>query len=204
MKTEKLNLRERIKQALKDQNQDKHYCNFQSQKALIKLYNFDLFKKASCVLAFFSYGNEIKTGQLLDVIFNEKKKLCIPRTENNEMDFYFLNQEKMISEQTEVGEYNVTVPLSTLEKFDVAAIPENTIVLVPGLAFDRKGNRLGKGKGYYDRFLEKLLSSPTKENILGFVGYCYDFQIIEKVITEENDIPVNYVVSDQNIIEISN
>ena len=204
MKTEKLNLRERIKQALKDQNQDKHYCNFQSQKALIKLYNFDLFKKASCVLAFFSYGNEIKTGQLLDVIFNEKKKLCIPRTENNEMDFYFLNQEKTISEQTELGEYGVTVPLSTLEKFDYENIPENTMILVPGLAFDRKGNRLGKGKGYYDRFLEKLLLSPTKENILGFVGYCYDFQIIEKVITEKNDIPVNYVISDQNILEIKN
>ena len=118
-------------------------------------------------------------------------------------DFYFLNQEKMISEQTELGEYGVTVPLSTLEKFDFNAIPENTMVLVPGLAFDKKGNRLGKGKGYYDKFLQKLLSSPTKENILGFVGYCYDFQIIEKVITEENDIPVNYVVSDQNILEIS-
>ena len=204
MKSEKLDLRKNIKQTLKEQNQDKKNCNLLSKKALIKLYNFDLFKKAECVLAFVSYGNEIKTGQLLDVIFNEKKKLCIPRTENNEMDFYFLNQEKTISEQTEVGEYNVTVPLSTLEKFDVAAIPENTMILVPGLAFDRNGNRLGKGKGYYDRFLEKLLSSPTKENILGFVGYCYDFQIIEKVITEENDIPVNYVVSDQNIIEISN
>ena len=202
MKSEKLDLRKNIKQTLKEQNQDKKNCNLLSKKALIKLYNFDLFKKAECVLAFVSYGNEIKTGQLLDVIFNEKKKLCIPRTENNEMDFYFLNQEKTISEQTELGEYGVTVPLSTLEKFDFDAIPENTMILVPGLAFDRNGNRLGKGKGYYDRFLEKLLSSPTKENILGFVGYCYDFQIIEKVITEENDIPVNYVISDQNILEI--
>lgn len=202
MKSEKLDLRKNIKQILKEQNQDKKNCNLLSKKALIKLYNFDLFKKAECVLAFVSYGNEIKTGQLLDVIFNEKKKLCIPRTENNEMDFYFLKQEKTISEQTELGEYGVTVPLSTLEKFDFDAIPENTMILVPGLAFDRNGNRLGKGKGYYDRFLEKILSSPTKENILGFVGYCYDFQIIEKVVTEENDIPVNYVVSDQNILEI--
>ena len=202
MKSEKLDLRKNIKQTLKEQNQDKKNCNLLSKKALIKLYNFDLFKKAECVLAFVSYGNEIKTGQLLDVIFNEKKRLCIPRTENNEMDFYFLKQEKTISEQTELGEYGVTVPFSTLEKFDYENIPENTMILVPGLAFDRNGNRLGKGKGYYDRFLEKLLSSPTKENILGFVGYCYDFQIIEKVITEENDIPVNYVVSDQNILEI--
>ena len=202
MKSEKLDLRKNIKQTLKEQNQDKKNCNLLSKKALIKLYNFDLFKKAECVLAFVSYGHEIKTGQLLDVIFNEIIKLCIPRTENNEMDFYFLKQEKTISEQTELGEYGVTVPLSTLEKFDFDAIPENTMILVPGLAFDRNGNRLGKGKGYYDRFLEKILSSPTKENILGFVGYCYDFQIIEKVITEENDIPVNYVVSDQNILEI--
>ena len=74
MKSEKLDLRKNIKQTLKEQNQDKKNCNLLSKKALIKLYNFDLFKKAECVLAFVSYGNEIKTGQLLDVIFNEKKK----------------------------------------------------------------------------------------------------------------------------------
>ena len=201
MKTEKLNLRERIKQTLREQNEDKHYCNFQSQKALIELYNFDLFKKASCVLSFVSYGTEIKTNQLLDIILNENKMLCLPRTENEKMEFYYINSDEDFSEQTEIGEYGITVPKSNQDKLDLNSIPDKTLIIIPGLAFDERGNRLGKGKGYYDKFLAELLSTSEKEKILGIVGYCYDFQIIDKVITEPNDIPVDYIVSDKRIVK---
>ena len=201
MKTEKLNLRERIKQTLKEQNEDKHYCNFQSQKALIELYNFDLFKKASCVLSFVSYGTEIKTNQLLDIILNENKMLCLPRTENEKMEFYYINSDEDFSEQTEIGEYGITVPKSNQDKLDLNSIPDKTLIIIPGLAFDERGNRLGKGKGYYDKFLAELLSISEKEKILGIVGYCYDFQIIDKVITEPNDIPVDYIISDKRIVK---
>ena len=201
MKTEKLNLRERIKQTLREQNEDKHYCNFQSQKALIELYNFDLFKKASCVLSFVSYGTEIKTNQLLDIILNENKMLCLPRTENEKMEFYYINSDEDFSEQTEIGEYGITVPKSNQDKLDINSIPDKTLIIIPGLAFDEQGNRLGKGKGYYDKFLAELLSTSEKEKILGIVGYCYDFQIIDKVITEPNDIPVDYIISDKRIVK---
>lgn len=201
MKTEKLNLRERIKQTLREQNEDKHYCNFQSQKALIELYNFDLFKKASCVLSFVSYGSEIKTNQLLDIILNENKMLCLPRTENEKMEFYYINSDEDFSEQTEIGEYGITVPKSNQDKLDLNSIPDKTLIIIPGLAFDERGNRLGKGKGYYDKFLAELLSTSEKEKILGIVGYCYDFQIIDKVITEPNDIPVDYIISDKRIVK---
>lgn len=201
MKTEKLNLRERIKQTLREQNEDKHYCNFQSQKALIELYNFDLFKKASCVLSFVSYGTEIKTNQLLDIILNENKMLCLPRTENEKMEFYYINSDEDFSEQTEIGEYGITVPKSNQDKLDINSIPDKTLIIIPGLAFDERGNRLGKGKGYYDKFLAELLSTSEKEKILGIVGYCYDFQIIDKVITEPNDIPVDYIISDKRIVK---
>lgn len=203
MKTEKLNLRERIKQTLREQNEDKHYCNFQSQKALIELYNFDLFKKASCVLSFVSYGTEIKTNQLLDIILNENKMLCLPRTENEKMEFYYINSDEDFSEQTEIGEYGITVPKSNQDKLDINSIPDKTLIIIPGLAFDERGNRLGKGKGYYDKFLAELLSTSEKKKILGIVGYCYDFQIIDKVITEPNDIPVDYIISDKRIVKIS-
>lgn len=201
MKTEKLNLRERIKQTLREQNEDKHYCNFQSQKALIELYNFDLFKEASCVLSFVSYGTEIKTNQLLDIILNENKMLCLPRTENEKMEFYYINSDEDFSEQTEIGEYGITVPKSNQDKLDINSIPDKTLIIIPGLAFDERGNRLGKGKGYYDKFLAELLSTSEKEKILGIVGYCYDFQIIDKVITEPNDIPVDYIISDKRIVK---
>ena len=202
MKTEKLNLRKRVKQLLEEQNQDKAFCNFQSQKALIRLYNFELFKNASCILAFVSCGTEIKTRQLLEIILTERKKLYIPRTENSEMDFYQIENDETLQNQLEIGEFGIPVPKKSLSKFDVSDFPENTLILVPGLAFDKNGNRLGKGKGFYDKFLEKLLESPCKKNILGFVGYCYDFQILHNVITEENDIPMDFVISEKQIVEV--
>ena len=128
--------------------------------------------------------------------------LYLPRTENNEMNFYSINPAEEFSQQMEAGEYGITVPKITQDKFDVNNIPENTLVIVPGLAFDKNGNRLGRGKGYYDIFLEKLLASPFKERLLGFVGFCYDFQIIDKVITEPTDVSMDYVISDKQILEV--
>ena len=165
------------------------------------MYNFDLFKEASCVLSFVSYGTEIKTNQLLDIILNENKMLCLPRTENEKMEFYYINSDEDFSEQTEIGEYGITVPKSNQDKLDINSIPDKTLIIIPGLAFDEQGNRLGKGKGYYDKFLAELLSTSEKEKILGIVGYCYDFQIIDKVITEPNDIPVDYIISDKRIVK---
>ena len=61
--------------------------------------------------------------------------------------------------------------------------------LVPGLAFDRSGNRLGRGKGYFDRFLKNLPGAVKK------IGLAYDFQILESIPTFPHDIPVDLVIS---------
>jgi 5-formyltetrahydrofolate cyclo-ligase len=205
MKTEKNKLRERIKQVLAEQNEDRHYCNFQSSKAVIKMYNFELFKEASCVLAFVSCGTEIKTNQLLEVIHKENKKLYLPRTENGNLDFYSISpcdENVEIKDVLEDGEYGISVPKKCEEKLDVNNLPEKTLIIVPGLGFDENGNRLGRGKGYYDRFLEKILLSDSKNNLLGIVGYCYDFQIVKNVITEETDVPVDFIISDIRVVNV--
>ena len=68
------------------------------------------------------------------------------------------------------------------------------VILVPGLAFDRNGGRMGFGKGYYDRLLES--SKAVK------IGLCYDFQILEKIPTESHDVPMNFVITEKEILEI--
>ena len=60
--------------------------------------------------------------------------------------------------------------------------------MVPGVAFDPKGNRLGRGRGYYDRFLSQHPDVPT-------IGICFDFQLVEKVPTDPNDIQMDAVLS---------
>ena len=66
------------------------------------------------------------------------------------------------------------------------------VILVPGLAFDRNGGRMGFGKGYYDRLLES--SNAVK------IGLCYDFQILEKIPTESHDVPMNFVITEKEIL----
>lgn len=90
----------------------------------------------------------------------------------------------------EKGAYGILEP-KTVRKAD-----ENNIdvILVPGLAFDRNGGRMGFGKGYYDRLLES--SKAVK------IGLCYDFQILEKIPTESHDVPMNFVITEKEILEI--
>ena len=87
----------------------------------------------------------------------------------------------------EFGKFNILEPNADWLKFsDKLHLP--AIILIPGLAFDLQGGRLGRGMGYYDRFLAKHPS-------LVKIGLCYDFQIIPEVPTEEHDVRMDYIVS---------
>ena len=70
------------------------------------------------------------------------------------------------------------------------------IVIVPAVVFDLEKNRIGFGGGYYDTFLKKIREENKK---ILFIGICYDFQIIEKVPTEEHDVVLDFVVSESRI-----
>lgn len=70
------------------------------------------------------------------------------------------------------------------------------VIFVPGLAFDRKGNRLGYGKGYYDRFLK------GQKNALK-IGICFDFQLLDKVPSEAYDVPVDWIISESELVKIN-
>ena len=62
------------------------------------------------------------------------------------------------------------------------------VAIIPGMAFDAKGHRLGRGKGYYDRFLAKLSPSTYK------IGLCFSWQLVDYVPTDEHDIPMDEVI----------
>lgn len=81
-----------------------------------------------------------------------------------------------------VGDFNI------LEPKNVAYTGDYDLIIVPGVAFDRQGNRLGRGKGYYDRFL--CQHRATKK-----IGLCFDFQLIDNVPVEETDIPMDEIIS---------
>ena len=88
------------------------------------------------------------------------------------------------------GAYGILEP-KTGRKADENKID---VILVAGLAYDRNGGRMGFGKGYYDRLLERRKEVK--------IGLCYDFRILEKITTESPDVPMNFVITEKEILEI--
>lgn len=69
------------------------------------------------------------------------------------------------------------------------ALSEISLAVIPGVAFDAKGNRLGRGRGYYDRLLPALKKSGVTTS-----GICFDFQILSSLPCEDHDIPVDFLI----------
>ncbi|MDE6120259.1 MAG: 5-formyltetrahydrofolate cyclo-ligase, partial [Muribaculaceae bacterium] len=85
---------------------------------------------------------------------------------------------------THLGAFRIEEPDGT----DTVDIENIDLIVVPGIAFDRLGNRVGRGKGYYDRLLSRSRAVT--------VGVCYDFQMVDEIDTDGHDIPVDFVIAD--------
>jgi 5-formyltetrahydrofolate cyclo-ligase len=146
------------------------------------------FQKAERVAAFCSVGTEIDTMPLLEGILKSSKKLYLPKTDKTKtlIEFHPVHDLKTLK----------SGPFDILEPPAGTALPpeEIDLILVPGLAFDNRGHRLGYGQGYYDRFL-KLLRPECFT-----LGVAYSFQIIDKTPDIEHDIPVNAVLTEKYLL----
>lgn len=180
----------------------------QSQKAAALFLNSPIYKSAECVAAFFSLADEVDAFPIIARAFIDKKRVLLPRivAGSNAMDFYELAAPlglasdfsaapvldlQSLDAQTEVNQWGIREPLATLPLVSKEKIPARTAILVPGLAFCKDGRRLGRGKGFYDRYLSELLAQNAAFAERGKIcGYCMAVQIMDTVPTEENDVRV--------------
>lgn len=173
-----------------------------SQKASALFLQSELYKNAFLIFAFISAGSEIPVMPVIQKTLHDKKQVVVPRVipGTNLMEFYFL-ENAALDIQTEKGSYGILEPKQELKKLDINCISDNAVMLLPGLAFSKDGKRLGKGKGFYDIFLEKLLRESKSFLLTGKkIGYCYSVQIQKKIPFCENDVSVDYVISENGII----
>ena len=94
--------------------------------------------------------------------------------------------------ELDIGPYNILTPKD--EYVRIVSPNLVNLVLVPGVAFDKGGYRVGYGGGYYDRFFSKLNNDVIK------IGLCYEIQLLPKVPTDTYDIPVNYIITEKGLI----
>ena len=162
-------------------------CSFKSFKLFNKLIDSKLVDNAKSVFVYLSYGREVNTEKLVEYLFNNNKIVLIPKcdikTETMIPVVYFPNEKLTdnlygIKENDSQTEYR--------DKIDV--------IIVPGIAFDKYGNRIGHGKGYYDKFLQN--------NKILKIGLCYDECFSQTVIPHtDDDIAVDYIITDREVVK---
>ena len=139
--------------------------------------------EAKVILCYYSLPDEVYTHQLLDDLVAEGKTVLLPKViDETQMELRVYTG----AQDLEEGAYHIMEPVG--ERFTDFALID--IALVPGVAFDTEGHRLGRGKGYYDRFLRTM---GTVLNVRT-IGVCFDYQKVESVPVETYDMPVDEVV----------
>ena len=139
----------------------------------------DAYQKAKTVYGYLPYNQEVRTVAMLEQALADGKRVAVPKCYGDEMRFIFMDDLSKV----EKGYANIPEPIAD----EPVADDETALVLMPGMAFDPQGHRIGYGGGFYDKFLAKEPNHPT-------LALCYDFQMVEYLETEEFDIPVDTVL----------
>ena len=144
------------------------------------------FYRAEILLGFVNYDSEIATEEILMEAVSKGKKLFLPKIVGDKMFFYRIHS----LEDLEIGYKGIREPKGDTEVFNYELYKENAILmLMPGVAFDIYGNRMGYGKGFYDRFLEDKEVLQTYS-----IGIGYKCQQVECLPVDEHDIKPYQVI----------
>ncbi|MBQ8503765.1 MAG: 5-formyltetrahydrofolate cyclo-ligase [Clostridia bacterium] len=158
------------------------------QKRICRLFTeSDMYKECTSVFLYSAVNSEVNIDAVFRKALSDGKKVAFPLCIDSEgsMEFYFTESpEDMIT-----GMYGIKEPVKELCK--KADYDENTVCLVPGLGFDKKGGRLGYGKGYYDRFLSEFCGES--------VGICFESCLSDSLSLDKHDVKVNYLITDKKI-----
>lgn len=136
------------------------------------------FQAAQTVLMYYSLPDEVDTHAFIEK-WCQKKRILLPVVVGDELELRLFTS----ANKLQTGSFGIAEPTGTLFS-DYSQID---LVIVPGVAFDQSGNRLGRGKGFYDRLLSKLPNAYK-------TGLCYPYQLVAEVPTESTDIQMNSVI----------
>ena len=173
---QKREIRKKIKEKKKQYSLLEKKAN--SKIIFEKIERLDDFMRAKTILVYWSMPDEVFTHDFV-LRWYHKKKVLLPVVKGNELELkVFSGLENMIKGE----QYGIEEPVG--ESF--YQFEEIDLIIVPGVAFDKKNNRLGRGKAYYDKLLKE--SKALK------VGVCFDFQYLDEVPTDKHDIKMDTII----------
>lgn len=139
-------------------------------------------------MAYISTQSEVRTSYLINYLHKTGAVVCVPWIRGNDIVPVILTK----GNHLEKDAYGIKVPVIKKVMTDIRKID---VVAAPGIGFDRQGNRIGFGKGYYDRFLRKL-SGKTIKTALAF-----SCQLVKKIPAEKHDIRMDFIITEKEIID---
>ncbi|MFA6440354.1 MAG: 5-formyltetrahydrofolate cyclo-ligase [Bacteriovoracaceae bacterium] len=185
----KIRLREELKR--KRLEISKNEVQKRSKLIVEELLSLPDFFRADIVHTYISTkNNEVDTHDLIRLLLKQKKRVVVPIADKATKTMR--HSELFSLSELVGGAYGILEPRMCRP----VPVSDLQVVIVPALAVDRKGHRLGFGAGFYDRFLHDV-KLPT-------IALAYDFQVIDEVPQEPTDVPVSYVVTDREIIRCRN
>ncbi len=144
---------------------------------------------ANCVLIYVSHGKEVETHQIIRHLIALGKQVCVPNYDDSSKK-YLASKLQDFDADLAKRKFGILEPRP--ESTNPVALENLEVFVIPGLAFDQKGNRLGRGQGYFDRLL--IQTNGPK------IGLSYNFQLIDEIPTSDKDISVDIILTNNAVI----
>lgn len=163
-----------------------------------RLFQTEWWNAADIILGFCSIESEVETEEIIKKAIAEAKTVVVPRVQGKDLIFHEIraleNEEDFV-----VSNWGIKEPCDFLPVLDPSGIPYHTCLLVtPGLAFDKQKQRLGRGGGFYDRFLCQIRVCDCLT--IFAIGVCFSEQLLEHVPVGDHDCPVDGVITEREVI----
>ncbi len=179
------NLTMRRKQLSRQEAAAKSRC---IQERLCRLTDFT---ESRCILFYAAYQKEVRTQEAIQAALQQGKKVILPLIDIQEKGL-ILSQVLEYPQDVEEGCFGIPQPKKDRQR--VVPLEDIDLVILPGIAFDRQGNRLGYGGGYYDRLLTAKHPAAT------LIGLAYELQIVEDIPNLPHDVQANKVITEKRVI----
>lgn len=186
----KQSLRKQHKETrLKMNQKNKHKKDRKIFEQVIKTESFN---RSDVVLTYVSTDIEVNTHDIIKYSIKLGKKVAVPLSDKKtfQMSFYFINSIKNLK----LGNFSILEPDINSAKLCDCSKLKNSICIVPGLVFDTNGYRIGYGKGYYDRFLNKFNGIS--------MGLCYNYDLLPIIPHDRHDVPLDIIITENDIIAL--
>ena len=167
---------------------------YRSKKIFVRLKELPEFRNAGTIMFYLSKENEVETRPMITGAIKQNKTVCVPKTDVIKHEIYPVAI-KDIQRDLLPGTFGIDEPV--LDQKNVIPADKIDLIIVPGIAFDHQGGRLGWGKGFYDKFLARARKAPK-------IGLAFDAQITEGLPYNDNDIFMDYIITESQIIKIAN